>query len=45
MNLEYEDNKYYFFILFCFICHKLLLFGYYITEHIDEFFDYIMVVT
>ena len=45
MELEYEEYKYFFFILCCFICHRIFMLGYYITDHIDEFYDYLMVVT
>ena len=45
MELEYEEYKYYFFILLCFVCHRFFMLGYYITDHIDEFYDYLMVVT
>ena len=45
MELEYEEYKYYFFILLCFICHRFFLIGYYVSEHIDEFYEYLLVVT
>ena len=45
MELEYEEYKYYFFFLYCFICHRLFMLGYYITDHIDDFYEYLLVVT
>jgi len=45
MELEYEEYKYYFFIIYCFICYRLFMLGYYVTDHIDELYECIMVVT
>lgn len=44
MDLEYEEYKYYFFILLCFVFHRFFMLGYYITDNIDELYKYLMVV-